>query len=135
LDGVSRIVDGGSTVARRVIQRIVGWALVAGCTAGAVRHVAIGGDAAWLAIWGFYAAVGAVLLWWASMQAREQQGEQSMARNDETPRPSRRRSGASSRLAALWAARRLDRKARELEEERTREAFRRSEENRKLFTD
>jgi len=55
--------------------------------------------------------------------------------NDETPRPSRRRSGASSRLAALWSARRLDRRARELEEERIREIFRRSEENRKMFTD
>lgn len=55
-------------------------------------------------------------------------------RNDETPRPSRARGAVRSRLAAIWAARRLDRRARDIEQQRMREAFRRSEEDRKMFT-
>lgn len=106
---VSRTVDGGSTVTRRVIQRIIGWALIAGCIAGAVRHVAIGGDAAWLAIWGFYAAVGAVLLWWASMQAKEQQGD-FMERRYENKPPSSQ-VGRTGAVIARWRMRREDRRA------------------------
>lgn len=65
-------MDSDSTVRRRTVQRVIGWLLVVGCTGGGVRHMIAGGEAVWLSIWGFYAVVGAVILWWASMQAREQ---------------------------------------------------------------
>ncbi len=71
--------------------------------------MAIGGDAAWLAIWGFYAAVGAVLLWWASMQAREQQGDSMERRYDKKPPSSQ--VGKTGALMARWRMRREDRRA------------------------